>query len=196
MHVACRRDSDRCFCWFLAAVLVPMLMGTNMVSLYKALKFGKVILCDIFFLYSMYASLVNSNHMQLYDCCKSSTNWWWFVLSQWMRRKSIPYTCMFLTHAKCCGAGGAGNFHKKIYCLLSCMCWHLVIWFIDKELDCVCGGLNFPLSNHLDLHLSNLRSTTIRGQMGQRKEKNKQLTGLKLFSQRNVWATTYRSLFF
>ena len=75
MHVACRRDSDRCFSWFLAAVLVPMLMGTNMVSLYKALKFGKVILCNIFFLYSMYASLVNSNHMQLYDCCKSSTNW-------------------------------------------------------------------------------------------------------------------------
>ena len=25
------------------------------------------------------------------------------------------------------GGGGAGNFHKKIYCLLSPMCWHLVI---------------------------------------------------------------------
>lgn len=49
MHVACRKDSDRCFCWFLAVMLVPMLMGTNVVSLYKALKFGKVILCNIFF---------------------------------------------------------------------------------------------------------------------------------------------------
>lgn len=83
MHVACRKDSDRCFCWFLAVMLVPMLMGTNVVSLYKALKFGKVILCNIFFLFSilecdqsyMYASLVNSNHMQLYDCHKSSANW-------------------------------------------------------------------------------------------------------------------------
>ena len=29
--------SDRCFCWFPAAMLVPIWMGTNMASVYKSL---------------------------------------------------------------------------------------------------------------------------------------------------------------
>ena len=33
--------SDRCFCWFPAAMLVPIRMGTNMASPYRSQKFGE-----------------------------------------------------------------------------------------------------------------------------------------------------------
>ena len=85
MHVACRRDTvidvsvgfwPPCWC--------PSTWAPTWYLYTKRFKFGNVILCNIYiFLYSilecdqsyMYASLVNSNHIQLYDCCKSSANW-------------------------------------------------------------------------------------------------------------------------
>lgn len=132
MHVACRRDSDRCFCWFLAAMLMPMLMGTNMVSLYKALKFGKVIL----FFSILFWNVIN--HTCTHPKEISITYSYMIVINLQLTGDDLYFhnecqgsqsvtSIMFLTNAKWCGVGGADNFHKKIYCLLSHMCWHLVI---------------------------------------------------------------------
>ena len=132
MHVACRRDSDRCFCWFLAAMLMPMLMGTNMVSLYKALKFGKVIL----FFSILFWNVIN--HTCTHPKEISITYSYVIVINLQLTGDDLYF------HNECQGSqsltpvcslpmrnaverGGGGNFHKKIYCLLSRMCWHLVI---------------------------------------------------------------------